>query len=225
MPRKVSAEKYTRAPHCPALPRACHPALPCARSPHTAGPVPCTAATALTSPLLPVRQCCLRAAAPAAPALLLPMRHYCPHTAIAIARVSHHRYCCRLCAATSLAPHVCAVCAVVGAPPASVTRDDVSLFEHTSGSLTAPATPAEPATHAEEEVQQQYWADCVACTRWTARDATAQLAVCAHLQLDLRAHIRQVTSAQAFYDVVVRRYSSPSAAAAAVESHSTTAVS
>ncbi|CAI7868678.1 unnamed protein product [Closterium sp. NIES-53] len=73
----------------------------------------------------------------------------------------------------------------------SVTRDDVSLFEHTPGSLTAPAPLAEPAVDAVEEVQQQYWVERLDCTRWTPRDATARLAVRANLPLDQRANFRQ----------------------------------
>ncbi|CAI7847696.1 unnamed protein product [Closterium sp. NIES-54] len=84
----------------------------------------------------------------------------------------------------------------------SVTKDDVSLFEHTSGSLKAPKTPVEHAATAAEDVQKRY----ISCTQWTARDAATTLAVHAYLFPDQRAHFRQVKSAQAFYDDVVKRW-------------------
>ncbi|CAI7796024.1 unnamed protein product [Closterium sp. NIES-54] len=94
----------------------------------------------------------------------------------------------------------------------SVTQDDVSLFEHTSGSLQAPKTPAELAVDARGEVQKPYRVDRIAYMRWTARTAAATHAVRAHLSLDQRAQFCHVTRAQAIYDAVVRRYSSPSTA-------------
>ncbi|CAI7880699.1 unnamed protein product [Closterium sp. NIES-53] len=50
----------------------------------------------------------------------------------------------------------------------SVTRDDVSLFEHRSGSLQAPKAPAEPAADAGEEVRTQFRAAHIAYKRWMA---------------------------------------------------------
>ncbi|CAI7802305.1 unnamed protein product [Closterium sp. NIES-53] len=58
----------------------------------------------------------------------------------------------------------------------SVTQTNVSLFEHSSGSLLAPEAPAEPAADAGEEVQMQFRAAHVAYKRWMARDAAATLA-------------------------------------------------
>ncbi|CAI7747976.1 unnamed protein product [Closterium sp. NIES-54] len=91
----------------------------------------------------------------------------------------------------------------------SVTRDDVSLFEHTSGSLQAPKAPAEPAPNDGEEVRTQFCAAHIAYKRWMARDATATLAVRLHLSFDQRANFRQVPSAHAMYSAMVRRYSPP----------------
>ncbi|CAI7804035.1 unnamed protein product [Closterium sp. NIES-54] len=68
---------------------------------------------------------------------------------------------------------------------ASVTKDGVSLFEHTSGSLKAPQTLFELATTATEAVQQRYKAGRTACLKWMARDASAQLAVSPPLYLTL----------------------------------------
>ncbi|CAI7745470.1 unnamed protein product [Closterium sp. NIES-54] len=51
-----------------------------------------------------------------------------------------------------------------------VSKDDVSLFEHTSGSLKAPKTPVEPAATIAKDVQKQYRVDCIACTQWMTRD-------------------------------------------------------
>ncbi|CAI7770814.1 unnamed protein product [Closterium sp. NIES-53] len=93
----------------------------------------------------------------------------------------------------------------------SVIRDDVSLFEHTSGSLQAPKAPAEPAANAREEVRTQFRAAHIAYKRWMARDTAATLAVRLHLLFDQRANFRQVPSAHAMYSTVVRRYSPPPA--------------
>ncbi|CAI7923415.1 unnamed protein product [Closterium sp. NIES-53] len=89
----------------------------------------------------------------------------------------------------------------------SVTRDDVSLFEHTSGSLQAPKAPAELAADAGEEVRMQFHAAHIAYKRWMARDVAATLAVRLHLSFDQRASFRQVPSAHAMYSAVVRHYS------------------
>ncbi|CAI7857323.1 unnamed protein product [Closterium sp. NIES-54] len=79
----------------------------------------------------------------------------------------------------------------------SESRDSVSLFEHTSGSLLA----------------QDESADHVVRSHWLTRDATARLAVRNHLPLDERAHFGQHKTAKDLYDAVVARYSSPSTAA------------
>ncbi|CAI7787330.1 unnamed protein product, partial [Closterium sp. NIES-53] len=78
----------------------------------------------------------------------------------------------------------------------SVTREDISLFEHTSGSL---ATPTESANQK-------------VCSWRTARDATAALVVCNHIPPDQRTHFCLLKTAKAFYDAVVKRHSSPSSA-------------
>ncbi|CAI7915363.1 unnamed protein product [Closterium sp. NIES-54] len=79
----------------------------------------------------------------------------------------------------------------------SDSRDSVSLFDHTSG--TAPTPPAT--------------ADSATRSQWLTRDAAACLAICNHLPLAECAHFGQHTSAQALYDAVVARYSSPATAA------------
>ncbi|CAI7860667.1 unnamed protein product [Closterium sp. NIES-53] len=79
----------------------------------------------------------------------------------------------------------------------SDSRDSVSLFDHTSR-----AAPAPPAT-----------ADSATRSQWLTRDAAARLAICNHLPLAECAHFGQHTSAQALYDAVVARYSSPATAA------------
>ncbi|CAI5946471.1 unnamed protein product [Closterium sp. NIES-64] len=76
-------------------------------------------------------------------------------------------------------------------------KDDVSLYDHTSG-----AAPAPPAT-----------ADSTARSQWQTRDAHARLAVRSHLPLDEREHFRQHKTAKELYDAVVARYSSPATAA------------
>ncbi|CAI7848783.1 unnamed protein product, partial [Closterium sp. NIES-53] len=76
-------------------------------------------------------------------------------------------------------------------------KDDVSLYNHTSG-----AAPAPPAT-----------ADSTARSQWQTRDAHARLAVRSHLPLDEREHFGQHKTAKELYDAVVARYSSPAIAA------------
>ncbi|CAI7759931.1 unnamed protein product [Closterium sp. NIES-54] len=79
----------------------------------------------------------------------------------------------------------------------SDSRDSVSLFDHTSG-----ASPTPPAT-----------ADSATRSQWLTRDAAARLAFCNHLTLAECAHFGQHRTAQALYDAVVARYSSPAKAA------------
>ncbi|CAI7802721.1 unnamed protein product, partial [Closterium sp. NIES-54] len=79
----------------------------------------------------------------------------------------------------------------------SDSRDSVSLFDHTSG-----AAPAPPAT-----------ADSAIRSQWLTRDAAAYLAIRNHLPLAECAHFGQHKTAQALYDAVVARYSSPATAA------------
>ncbi|CAI7843499.1 unnamed protein product [Closterium sp. NIES-53] len=79
----------------------------------------------------------------------------------------------------------------------SDSRDSVSLFDHTSGASLAP-----PAT-----------ADTATCSQWLTRDGATRLAVRNHLPLAERAHFGQNKTAQALYDAVVARYSSPATAA------------
>ncbi|CAI7872972.1 unnamed protein product [Closterium sp. NIES-53] len=79
----------------------------------------------------------------------------------------------------------------------SDSRDNVSLFDHTSGASLAP-----PAT-----------ADSATCSQWLTRDAATRLAIRNHRLLAERAHFGQHKTAKALYDAVVARYSSPATAA------------
>ncbi|CAI7810298.1 unnamed protein product, partial [Closterium sp. NIES-54] len=79
----------------------------------------------------------------------------------------------------------------------SDSRDSVLLFDHTSS-----AAPAPPAT-----------ADTATRSQWLTRDAAARLVICNHLPLAECAHFGQHRTAQALYDAVVARYSSPATAA------------
>ncbi|CAI7769991.1 unnamed protein product, partial [Closterium sp. NIES-53] len=76
------------------------------------------------------------------------------------------------------------------------SRDNVSLFEHVSG-----AAPAPPAT-----------ANVSTRSQWLSRDATARLAIRNHLPATECAHFGENRTAQALYDAVVARYSSPATA-------------
>ncbi|CAI7929658.1 unnamed protein product [Closterium sp. NIES-54] len=77
------------------------------------------------------------------------------------------------------------------------SRDGVSLFDHTSGISTAPASTA----------------GSTVCSHWTTRDTVAHLAVLSHLLSAERAHFGQYKTAQYLYNAVVARYSSPATAA------------
>ncbi|CAI7811153.1 unnamed protein product [Closterium sp. NIES-54] len=76
-------------------------------------------------------------------------------------------------------------------------KDSVSLFDHVSG-----AVPAPPAT-----------GDVLTRSQWLSRDATARLAIRNHLPATKCAHFGEHRTAQALYDAVVARYSSPATAA------------
>ncbi|CAI7866209.1 unnamed protein product [Closterium sp. NIES-54] len=79
----------------------------------------------------------------------------------------------------------------------SDSKDSVSLFDLVSGAATAlPAT-----------------ANSLTRSQWLTRDAAARLAIHNHLPLTECAHLRQHRTAQALYDAVVARYSSPATAA------------
>ncbi|CAI7922437.1 unnamed protein product, partial [Closterium sp. NIES-53] len=77
------------------------------------------------------------------------------------------------------------------------SKDDLSLFDLTSGASTAPAADA----------------DSTVRSQWLTRDAAARLAVRNNLPSTERAHFSQYKSARALYDAVVARYSSPTTAA------------
>ncbi|CAI7857905.1 unnamed protein product [Closterium sp. NIES-54] len=79
----------------------------------------------------------------------------------------------------------------------SVSRDRVSLFDHTSGASPAPLATADSATRSQ----------------WLTRDAAARLAIRNHLPIAECAHFGEHGTAQAVYDAVVAGYSSPATAA------------
>ncbi|CAI7863838.1 unnamed protein product, partial [Closterium sp. NIES-54] len=79
----------------------------------------------------------------------------------------------------------------------SDSKDSVSLFDLASGAATAPSTTADSSTRSHR----------------LTRDAAARLAIRNHLPLVECAHFGQHRTAQALYDAVVARYSSPATAA------------
>ncbi|CAI7858419.1 unnamed protein product [Closterium sp. NIES-53] len=79
----------------------------------------------------------------------------------------------------------------------SDTKDSVSLFDHVSGAATA--TPATP--------------DGATCSQWLSRDAAARLAIRNDQPVAEYAHFGQHRTAQALYNAVFVRYSSPATAA------------
>ncbi|CAI7736187.1 unnamed protein product [Closterium sp. NIES-54] len=79
----------------------------------------------------------------------------------------------------------------------SDSRDSVSLFDLAPGTAPAPFATDDSATRSQ----------------WLTRDAAARVAIRNHLPLAEYAHFGQHRTAQALYDVVVARYSSPATAA------------
>ncbi|CAI7761879.1 unnamed protein product, partial [Closterium sp. NIES-53] len=79
----------------------------------------------------------------------------------------------------------------------SDSKDSVSLFDLVLGAATAPPATADSSTRSQ----------------WLTRDAAARLAIRNHLPLTECAHFGQHRTAQALYDAVVTRYSSPATAA------------
>ncbi|CAI7790517.1 unnamed protein product, partial [Closterium sp. NIES-54] len=76
-------------------------------------------------------------------------------------------------------------------------KDSVSLFDHVSDAAPAPPATADVSTHSQ----------CL------SRDATARLAIRNHLPATKCAHFGEHRTAQALYDAVVARYSSPATTA------------
>ncbi|CAI7766268.1 unnamed protein product [Closterium sp. NIES-53] len=79
----------------------------------------------------------------------------------------------------------------------SDSKDSVSLFDLASGAATAPPATADSSTRSQ----------------WLTHDAAARLAIRNHLPSAECAHFGQHRTAQALYDTVVTRYSSPATAA------------
>ncbi|CAI7850539.1 unnamed protein product, partial [Closterium sp. NIES-54] len=76
-------------------------------------------------------------------------------------------------------------------------KDGVSLFYHMFGAATAPPATADSATR----------------SLWISRDAAAHIAIRNHLPIAECAHFGQHRTAQALYDAIVARNSSPATAA------------
>ncbi|CAI7856589.1 unnamed protein product [Closterium sp. NIES-53] len=79
----------------------------------------------------------------------------------------------------------------------SDSRDSVSLFDHVSNAAPAPPATADVSTHSQ----------------WLSRGANARLAIRNHLPATECSHFGEHTTAQALYDAVFARYSSPATAA------------
>ncbi|CAI5965085.1 unnamed protein product [Closterium sp. NIES-65] len=83
------------------------------------------------------------------------------------------------------------------ASPQLTAKDDISLYDHALGHVTAPAATA----------------DSTARSQWQTRDAHARFAIRNSLPIDEREHFGQHKTAQALYTAVVARYYSPASAA------------
>ncbi|CAI7728350.1 unnamed protein product, partial [Closterium sp. NIES-53] len=79
----------------------------------------------------------------------------------------------------------------------SDSKDSVTLYDLASGAATAPPAIANSSTHSQ----------------WLTRDTAARLAIRNHLPLAECTHFGQQRTAQALYDAIVARYSSPATAA------------
>ncbi|CAI5971092.1 unnamed protein product [Closterium sp. NIES-64] len=79
----------------------------------------------------------------------------------------------------------------------STSKDEISLFDHTSGALVAPADTAALSKRSQ----------------WLTCDAAARLAIRNHLPLAELKHFGEHKTAKALYDAVVARYSSLATAA------------
>ncbi|CAI7887031.1 unnamed protein product [Closterium sp. NIES-53] len=79
----------------------------------------------------------------------------------------------------------------------SDSKDSVSLFDLASGAATAPPATADSSTRSQ----------------WLTRDAAARLAIRINLPLAECAHFEQHRTAQALYDAIDARYSSPATTA------------
>ncbi|CAI7850355.1 unnamed protein product [Closterium sp. NIES-54] len=79
----------------------------------------------------------------------------------------------------------------------SNSKDSVSLFDHVSGAAPAPSATADGSTRSQ----------------WLSHDATTRLAIRNHLPATKCAHLGEHRTAQALYDTVVARYSSPATTA------------
>ncbi|CAI7812737.1 unnamed protein product [Closterium sp. NIES-53] len=79
----------------------------------------------------------------------------------------------------------------------SDTKDSVSLFDYVSGAATAPPAIADSGIHSQ----------------WLSCDAAARLTIRNHLPVAECAHFGQHRTAQALYDAVFARCSSPATAA------------
>ncbi|CAI7835019.1 unnamed protein product [Closterium sp. NIES-53] len=79
----------------------------------------------------------------------------------------------------------------------SDSKDSVLLFDLASGAATAPPATADSATRSQ----------------WLTRDAAARIAILNHLPLAECTHFGERRTAQALYDAVFARYSSPATAA------------
>ncbi|CAI7930987.1 unnamed protein product, partial [Closterium sp. NIES-54] len=87
--------------------------------------------------------------------------------------------------------YICVGCS--GVAHKGDSKDSVSLFDLALGATTAPPAIADSSTRSQ----------------WLTRDAAARLAIRNHLPLAECAHLGQHRTAQALYDAVVARYSSP----------------
>ncbi|CAI7915655.1 unnamed protein product [Closterium sp. NIES-54] len=87
--------------------------------------------------------------------------------------------------------------AATAAPAYSVPTKRYYVFDHVSDAATAPPATVDSATRSQ----------------WLSRDAAARLAIRNHLPIAECAHFGQHRTAQALYDAVVARYSSPATAA------------
>ncbi|CAI7758800.1 unnamed protein product [Closterium sp. NIES-54] len=91
-------------------------------------------------------------------------------------------------------------------------ENDVRLLEHANGRLIAPKDP-NPLGASPSEVDEIHFEKALlTASRWAARDDATVLAIIDLLPLSEQHHFEQEVTAKVLFDVVVKRYSTPTTA-------------
>ncbi|CAI7771077.1 unnamed protein product [Closterium sp. NIES-54] len=91
-------------------------------------------------------------------------------------------------------------------------ENDVRLLEHATGKLVATKDPDPLGASALEVDEAHFEKAQLAASRWAARDDATVLAITDLLPLSEQHHFEQEVTAKGLFDVVVKRYSTPTTA-------------